>query len=118
MPTPKPHSTVSMDPNFEKRLRDLQQHAQEEYDERSVGGQVKWFRPEGWSGDLTDLEAMSEPFSREKSNQGCVDALKDPKKPGTTGDVVAATTMIDYLATLERAFRVRHTFRRCRATAL
>lgn len=107
-----------MDPNFEKRLRDLQLHAAQEYAARGEGGQVQWFRPGGWDGDLTDLEGMGEPFSRAQSNQGCVDAIKDPKQPGTTGDVVAATTMIDYLATMERAFRVRHTFRRCRATAL
>jgi hypothetical protein len=117
MAVAKPQSTIHMEPNFEKRLRELQQHAALEVARRSLGQQVPWHRPAGWNGDPTDVEGLSAPFDRSVANQCAVDAIKDKDKPGTVGDVVAATTMIDYLATMERAFRVRHTMRRPRAVA-
>lgn len=107
-----------MDPNFEKRLRDLQQAAKAEYEGQSSGaGTTHWFRPQEWTGDVFKLEALHEPFDRKKANEDYQKAVKDPEAPGTTGDVVATTTMIDYLAAMEAAFRVRHTMRRPRAMA-
>lgn len=112
-----PASKLEMDPNYEKQLRALKDAAKDEYEGRKTGSQAKWFRPPGWGGDVFDYEALSTPFSRDKANDGVVDAMKDPKSPGTTGDVVAGTVMIDRLACLERAFRARTTLRRCRAVA-
>lgn len=112
-----PVSKADIDPVFEKRLRDIQQAAAAEHDQRSVGGQVLWDRPTGWAGVLTDFQAMHTAFARDKANADYLEATKDPKHPGTTGDIAATTTMIDYLATLERAFKVRHTLRRPRAMA-
>lgn len=114
---PKATSKVNMDPKFEKRFRDLQDHAKKEEEERKQGGQVKWFRPEGWDGDLSKVELSDNPFERKQANEEGVDAVKDGKSPGTTGDIVTAVTQIDTLAVMERAFRVRHFMRRPRAVA-
>lgn len=114
---PTPRSTVDMDLNFEKRIREVQDQAQVEYDSRKVGNQVRWYRPVGWTGDAFDVEAISPPFARDASNDAGLQALQDQAHPGTTGDIVAATTMIDGLACMERALRTRHTLRRPRGVA-
>lgn len=115
--SPKPVSKVNMDPNFEKQLRKLRTDAAAEAAGRITGDQVKWDRPDGWAGDPFDYDGLHTPFSREQANQEMVLAIKDAKNPGTTGDVVAASTMINRLSCMERAFKVRHTLRRCRGTA-
>lgn len=106
-----------MDPNFEKQLRNLKTHANNQYEARKAGGQIKWYRPLGWSGNPTDFDGMSEPFIREQINETLVSAISDPKSPGTTGDVIICSIMLNYLSVLERSLRVRHTLRRPRATA-
>lgn len=106
-----------MDPNYEKQLRKRRTDAEEEYAARQTGGQARWDRPVGWSGDPFDYDGMHAAFNRDKANQDLVDAVKDPASPGTTGDVVACSTMINRLSVAERAFKVRHTMRRCRAVA-
>ena len=117
MAAPKPQSKANMDPNFEKQLRKLKKGAKDKAEKLKKAGQVKHDRPENWNGDPFDYEGMKEPFKRDKANDDLVAAISDQNSPGTSGDVVAASVMINQLATLERAFRVRHTLRRCRATA-
>lgn len=114
---PKPQSKADLDPNFEKRFRDLKTHAAAAAVAGGTGGQVLWFRPAGWNGDPADIEGLSVPFSREKANEAAVAAVKDVSAPGTTADTAVTTLMIDTLACMERAFRVRHTLRRPRAMA-
>jgi hypothetical protein len=114
---PTPVSKVQMDPNFEGQLRALQTQAAAEATARKTGDQAKWMRPTGWLGDAFDLAAMGVPFSRAAANTGYEAAVKDASAPGTSGDIIAATAMVDYLATMEQAFRARQTLRRCRATA-
>jgi hypothetical protein len=110
-------SKADMDPNYEKRCRDLQAHAEREYQARKLGNQVPWFRPASWGGDPFDYDAMHPPFARDKANADFLAAVSNPADPGTTGDVELTTTEADALATMERAFRVRHTLRRPRAVA-
>lgn len=117
MPTPTPQSKADIDPNFERQLRKRKQDAKAEYDGVSAGDRAKWDRPVGWSGDVFDYAGMHQAHNRDKANQGLVDAVKDASAPGTTGDVVVCSVMINRLATMERAFKVRHTLRRIRATA-
>lgn len=112
-----PVSKADMDPNFEKRLRDMKEAAKKEYNQRKKGQQVKWLRPENWAGDVTDPETFKEPFERTKANDDFEAAIKDAKSPGTVGDLIATTTMIDYLSVMERAFRSRHLLQRPRAMA-
>jgi len=106
-----------MDPNFEKQFRRLKKSAKDQHEQGKKGGQVKQFRPEGWNGDPFDYEGLSEPFNRDKANDDLVAAISDGDAPGTTGDVVVCSVMINQLSIMERAFRVRHTMRRCRAQA-
>lgn len=112
-----PTAKAEVDPNFEKRLRDLKTHAKTEAAARPKGQPVKWFRPQGWNGDPHDWEGLGEPFDRTKANTDYENAVKQPDQPGTSGDIAATTTMIEELAAMERAFRVRHTLRRPRAVA-
>jgi hypothetical protein len=112
-----PQSKADMDPSFERQLRQLKAHAASQYTARSTGGQNTWYRPVNWNGDPSDFDGLSDPFNRDTSNDALVNAISDAKNPGTVGDVVACSIMINYLSVLERGFRVRHTLRRVRATA-
>jgi hypothetical protein len=113
----KATSKADMDPNFEKRLREMKDWAKLAADRRRTGDQVKWYRPRGWSGGTLDSESMGAPFQRTRANNDAVNAMKDHQAPGTTGDIVLTTTMLETLAVMERAFRQRNTLRRPRATA-
>jgi len=104
-PTPK----VEMDPNFEKQINARASDAKKEHEKLVLTGQVPWDKPEEWDGDPHDWEKMKDPFKREKANDQFEEAVKDPESPGTSSDLIAATTQIDYLAVMERAFRARHT---------
>lgn len=115
----KPISRANMDPNYEKRCRDFQNAALVEASSLAVGNAPIWFRPEGWDGRLSGpdyLKNMAIPFSRDASSNDYLEAVKDPKNPGTSGDVVVTTIMAETLSVMERAFRARHTLRRVRAT--
>lgn len=112
-----PAAKVDMDPNYERRLRELRDHAAAELAARSRGEQVRWNRPPSLTTGVFAIQALEAPFRRTAANDACVAAISDPKNPGVTGDVVAATTMIETLAGMERAFRMRHTMRRPRAMA-
>lgn len=119
MPTPTPTPKASMNPNFEHRYREMSQHAMDEFNQRQLGQQVKWDRPEeGFVPDLDDFESLSPPFDRSKSNQDYVAAVSDPSSPGTTGDDVVTVTQIEALACMERAYRQRTLMSRCRAVSL
>jgi hypothetical protein len=86
-----------------------------------ISGQApRWMTPAllGWSGDLNDWEGIAKAFTREVSNQAFASATADPRSPGTTGDLVVTLTQIDWLACMERAFRMRHTMTRNRCLAL
>lgn len=113
----EPVSKIDMDPSFERRFRDLRDHAAAQSEAVLGGEQRTYFTPIGWNGDPLDVEGLSVPFSREQANQQMIAAMANQSEPGTTGDVVAASVMINELAIMERAFRARHTLRRCRATA-
>jgi hypothetical protein len=118
MPTVTPKSKVDVDPNFEMRVRDLQQQAASAAPALTNGNQVQWFRPGDWKGDVFDYEGFKEPFTTEDAENGFVDANKDPNNPGTTGDLITAITQIDYMDCMERAFRARNAYPLPRAMAL
>lgn len=116
---PRPQAKTDVDPSLEKNLKALQQQAQAESQKRPRGEQVPWVMPRAgeWSGDLFDWVGIHKAFDRSFSNDKFIEAIKDPKNPGTVYDLTIATTQIDYLATMERAFRSRHTFSRPRLAA-
>ena len=110
-------SRVDVDPVFEQQIKALRLACGRVAAAVLSGEQPRWMTPEllGWSGDLNDAAGMSAPFNRAESNEQFVEAIADPSSPGTTADLIAATTMIDYLACMERAYRSRHTMPRNRA---
>lgn len=117
MPTVTPASKVDVDPNFEKQLRKLKEDAAAASLALRQGGQVKWMRPFGWEGDPTDYESIHTALNRDKANDQFIDAVKDANVPGVVGDTISATLMIDYLATMERAYKNRATMTHCRRLA-
>lgn len=113
-----PVSVVDVDPIFEKRVRDLQQQAADIAPELTTGGQTLWFRPGGWEADVFDYDALTPPFDTSVSDEGFIRAHQDPQNPGTTGDIITATTQIDYMDCMERAMRARHLYPLPRCVAL
>jgi hypothetical protein len=118
MPLPVPVSTVDIDPNYEAQLRALQTQSTTQATALRSGGQVQWTRPATWTGNPNDFAAIHTTFNRDVANQQFVNAVKDAQHPGVTGDLVAATLMIDYLGVLERSFKQRMTMGRIRRNAL
>ena len=47
-------------------------------------------------------------FDRSAINENYADCLTDPQNFGTVGDVVSLKQQLDFVATAERAYRVRH----------
>ncbi len=117
MAVPTPRSCVDVDPNFERQLRNLKTLFAAQEQPLREGGQVKWMRPLGWSGDPTDFSAIHAALNRDQANQQYIQAVQDARQPGVAGDLIAATVMIDYLATAERALLNRITMNRCRRQA-
>lgn len=112
-----PVSRVDVDPNFEKQLRKLKEDAAAHEGALRTGGQVTWMRPLDWAGDPFDYESIHRALNRDTANAQFVDAVKDANNPGTVGDLIAATLMVDYLGTMERAYKNRVTMGRCRRVA-
>jgi hypothetical protein len=102
-----------MDPNFQSQLQAQKDQGQAEMNQRTAAGQVPWNMPSplgDWDGDLFDegFATIGRPFNRDQANQQYIDATSDGSNPGRSGDLVATTTQVDLMATLERAFRARH----------
>jgi hypothetical protein len=112
---------ADVDPQFEKQIRALRAAAalaSGPGDMQSGNWQkAQWMIPDGWAGDPADLAAFSPPFDRSVSNDAFLAAVSNGQAPGVVGDCVIASTQIDYLACLERSFRIRQTMDRPRAFA-
>ena len=110
-------SRVDVDPVFEQQLNALRRLFASMAEAVFEGKQPTWMMPAalGWGGDLSDLVGMNKMFDRSKATEQFIAAISDPTNPGTTADLIAATTMIDWLSCMERAFRSRHTMPRNRA---
>lgn len=59
-----------------------------------------------WSGDPLDIASIAAAFSRAKVGTSYSDTLTS--EDGTVGDAASCTLQSDYLAMVERAFRMRH----------
>lgn len=58
--------------------------------------------------ELTDISGLKEPFKREDLQANYAEVMND-EDPGTAADKVAIKFQSDYLAAMERAYRLRHT---------
>lgn len=101
----------SPDTNFQKLLQELQKHAKKmatvfEGDEKE---QPQWQMPpmRDWDGNVLDITKMHKPFARDELNEQYKDALHDDT--ATTADCMGTKVQLDYMAMMERAFRLRHT---------
>lgn len=128
-------SRVDVDDNFEKRVTDVMFGARETGAALSQSGATSWVMPEPaalrnaqqeagespddlmWNGSLFDLENIGISFNRDDLSERFQESVTDAENPGVSGDLISATAQIDYLGTMERAFRARHTMRRPRAMA-
>jgi len=106
-------SLGKVDDKFKDRVADLEEYA------RDAAEQFKdWSRPRPWAvpkvmaqRDLLDVPGLHEPaWDRNKLNeQYSEEALKGPGVlGGTVGDLIAIKWQVDFMATEERAFRLRH----------
>ena len=105
--TPKPSTKAQIDPNFQKQVQKLVQDAARRA-AAIEGAPPAAMVPEDWDGDVRNIVGLGEPFDRQDLNQQYADAHQDAAAPGTVGDVVAIKLQIDYLAMMERSFRIRH----------
>lgn len=103
---------------FHNRLTDLRDQAKRMHNALQGKAQRQWQIPSDFTGSLLDIAELHNPsFDRTKINDNYEQAVKDPDKPGTNGDVIGLKLQIDYNACEERAFRARHTTL-CRAMCL
>ena len=110
-------SRIDIDPLFDQRIRDLQKQSEAQHEAMREGRGRPWMMPETdeqWDGSLFPVEPLTEPFSREELNQRATEAFT-ADDPGTAADLVAGQTQVEYLACMERAFRMRHQHRGIRA---
>ncbi len=113
-----PVSMVDVDPVFEKRTRDMQSAAAEAEAGYRQGEQVQWMRPEDWDGDVFDYDSPTPSFDTKVCEEAFIQAHSSAKQPGTTGDIITAITQVDYVDTMERAFRARQLYPLSRCMAL
>lgn len=118
-----------IDPNFVEQLDKLKDQSKRIYistlvgddsDGNCVTSQRKWQipTPNTWDLNLFNISGISGAFDRATANQVYIRALtkgpkvglldKAPEGEGRVADCQAMKIQIDYMATMERAFRLRH----------
>jgi hypothetical protein len=94
---------------LEELLNDLAQTCKRNSEKLEEGKQAIWMQPPNAEEVTTsDWPALHSLFSSDKPNQELLDSV-NPQDPGNSGDLILTNTQIDYLSTMERAFRARHT---------
>lgn len=104
---------MSLDTTFDSNIDALIDYA----DASSVGEQNQdlgaWYLGDLdlWSGDTLDVDAINKAFSREAVGDayGTIFTADDGTAgEGTVGEAASCVLQSDYLAVIERAFRMRH----------
>ena len=67
-----------------------------------------WMLPPDMETSLYDWKDLHAAFSSDGPNEELLKSVK-ADDPGNSGDLIITNTQIDYLSTMERAFRARHT---------
>lgn len=112
---------ASVDGNFEKRIEELEESAKglaEQF--RTLDDYRKWAVPKVMkTRDLLDVPSLHEPaWNRNNLNSIYSEqVLAGPgSHGGTAGDLIAIKWQVDFMASEERAFRMRHaSYARCAA---
>lgn len=116
-----PHGEVT--PNFQKRISDLENKAQQQSQNfRQSSGTRPWHTPNDMADkNLLDVPNLHEPsWNRDRANIVYTENVLslEPKNAGTAGDIASMKKQIDFMATEERAWRLRHaSLVRCAALA-
>jgi hypothetical protein len=96
------------DPNFNYQITTLETHAQVQGDALTlVSGSSEWYSPSGEITNTLDVPTLGEPFDRSGINENYLNSTTTPEAEGTLGDNSSLTVQGDYLACLERAYRLR-----------
>lgn len=106
-----PTQKSQLRPVWNDQLQRLIAYANADWQAMQLAAIGMWYQPkiEGqWSGDLFDLQGMSQPFSRDEHEQDFASVMTDPSQAGCAGDLMAIQLQGDMLGSLERAFRERH----------
>ncbi len=93
---------------FTAQMKSLSAYALASAASSLEGGPAQWYRPEGFTGGLADMEGLDEALSRNEQVEDFRSATKDYKASGTTGDLLMTQLQGDMMACLERAYRSRH----------
>jgi len=84
--------------------------------ETTNNGQSDWYVPPGEAPDLQDWESLSDSFDRTALVQDMASILESKSSIGVDGDYALVQLQHDFIAVLERAYRLRHSsFCRCMA---
>lgn len=99
-----------LDEKFVDQLEALQTVAAANADAVCGDTQRRWFLPptSDWSGDPLDIAGMNAAFDRTDLNSLYVDVVSDEEQRGRQGEAMLLKLQMDYVASLERAFRTRH----------
>jgi hypothetical protein len=90
---------------FQQLLTTLRDAAKADGDAALSGAAPTWFLPPDWPGDPFDPDGFAAAFQREDLNAAVEEALNGD---APMAELAGYKLQIDYIATLERAFRMRH----------
>ncbi len=97
----------SVSPKFVASLAAMIDHAVAQCSHAVNGGRPSWFRGQqtSWSGEVLDVDAIATAFDRSAVGESYSEAIAGG---GTVGAAASSKLQSDYLAMMERSFRLRH----------
>jgi hypothetical protein len=100
-------SVPSVSPRFVASLSAMIDHAVAQCSHAVNGGRPAWFRGQQstWSGEVLDVDAIASAFDRSSIGEAYSEAVAGG---GTVGAAASSKMQSDYLAMMERSFRMRH----------
>lgn len=108
MPGKAGRQRARIDSVFAQRLNELRNDATSQAASFQGSTNRAWQVP-AETADLLDVPKLHQPgFDRTALNVNYQECVQDTDDPGTVGDVISIKQQIDYNATEERAFRLRH----------
>ena len=99
-------SKAQMHPVFVTRVVEIAEQAQKVAEAQQQTGGYEWMLPDGL-GDPTQHAQVTEKFDRMSIGENYQKCIASGQDPGTIGDVVSLKMQGDYIAAMERGFRVR-----------
>lgn len=108
-------SRAQVDPTFVDLLSAMRSQAAHSLNAATSGGAPKWFIPGEFVDRLLDPTTLAGPglddggkFSRKAVNEQYESMVASYDSAGTTGDLISLKMQNDYMAMMERAWRIRH----------